>query len=98
MILHLLLLIAGPIVCLSGENADGVSSGDGPVTGAVGSGHTGNRAVVEVVFQDSDVNGEYTTRTYQLSGTFSPAGARVTADGEIKQVGSFDILIIGDIF
>ncbi|XP_022109495.1 E3 ubiquitin-protein ligase ZNRF3-like [Acanthaster planci] len=87
MILLSLLLLAGPVMCQAGESAVDSGSGDGPGNGAAGSpGLTGSRAVVEVVLYDSNLNGDYTTRTLKLTGTFSPAGVTISAEGEIKQM------------
>ena len=61
---------------------DGVSNG-GPSAAAINP----NRANIEVVLYESDFNGDYSTRTYQLIGEYSPSGAKISAEGEILQVG-----------
>ena len=45
-------------------------------------------AFVEVVLFESSPNGDYTTYTTGLQGRFSKAGATISAEGEIVQVGA----------
>lgn len=46
-------------------------------------------AFVEVVLFESSPNGDYTTYTTGLQGSFSRAGATISAEGEIVQVRTF---------
>ena len=44
--------------------------------------------ILEIVLYESGQNGEYTTRTYKLTGEFSTAGTTISAEGRIIQVSS----------
>lgn len=44
------------------------------------------RALVEVVIYEHSSEGDYTTYTYELEGTFSNAGAATSAEGDILEV------------
>lgn len=52
-------------------------------------------AFVEVVLFESSPNGDYTTYTTGLQGRFSKAGATISAEGEIVQVGAKCYLFFG---
>lgn len=52
-------------------------------------------AFVEVVLFESSPNGDYTTYTTGLQGRFSKAGATISAEGEIVQVGAKCCLFMG---
>lgn len=45
-----------------------------------------NKARIDVLLFETAVNAEYTTKTYHLTGNFSPAGAKIGAEGEVLQV------------
>ncbi|CAF90343.1 unnamed protein product, partial [Tetraodon nigroviridis] len=54
---------------------------------ALGAALAKDTAFVEVVLFESSPNGDYTTYTTGLQGRFSKAGATISAEGEIVQVG-----------
>lgn len=58
------------------------------VAAALGAAHAKDTAFVEVVLFESSPNGDYTTYTTGLQGRFSKAGATISAEGEIVQVGA----------
>lgn len=45
------------------------------------------KAILEIVLYETTENGEYKTYTIALNGHFSPAGAAISAEGDIVQVG-----------
>lgn len=55
---------------------------------SLGAAHAKDTAFVEVVLFESSPNGDYTTYTTGLQGRFSKAGATISAEGEIVQVGA----------
>ncbi|CAG08171.1 unnamed protein product, partial [Tetraodon nigroviridis] len=55
---------------------------------ALGAALAKDTAFVEVVLFESSPNGDYTTYTTGLQGRFSKAGATISAEGEIVQVGA----------
>ncbi len=69
----------------SGSNGRGIAAVDSNGGSAVAATNP-NRANVEVVLYESDFNGDYNTRTFQLVGDFSTSGAKISAEGDILQV------------
>lgn len=102
MLLLTFLLISGRIVSVFtgkengniGDRSSGNGGGRGGNGGTAVTAVNPNRANVEVVLYESDNNGDYTTRTYQLVGDFSPAGVKISAEGEILQVFEVSLIII----
>lgn len=58
------------------------------VAASLGAALAKDTAFVEVVLFESSPNGDYTTYTTGLQGRFSKAGATISAEGEIVQVGA----------
>ena len=102
MLLLTFLLISGRIVSVFtgkengniGDRSTGNGGGRGGNGGSAVTAVNPNRANVEVVLYESDYNGDYSTRTYQLVGDFSPAGVKISAEGEMLQVSKVSLMIM----